>query len=120
MIELSLVMTKELLAEAVAEKGADFVYVNKYGQQADQSGDVTCQYVHGDQPGCIVGNVLHRAGVPLDELGQYETHSVDDLGQRLFTAEARVKLLLNHIQGHQDVGVPWGEAVRLALAVQPD
>jgi hypothetical protein len=118
MIELTLARTKELLAEAVAEKGADFVYVNKYGHQADDSGDVTCYYAHGDQPGCIVGNVLHRAGVLLDDLAAFEAQNVDDLASRLFTAEAGVKPLLIHIQAHQDVGVPWGEAVRLALAVQ--
>lgn len=116
MIELTLARTKEFLAEAVAEKGADFVYVNKYGDQADESGDVTCHYVHGDQPGCIVGNVLHRAGVPLDVLGEYEAQNVDDLAAGLFTAEVGVRSLLLHVQSHQDAGIPWGEAVHLALS----
>lgn len=120
MIELTMTRTRKLLTEAVAEKGADYVYVNKDGKLADGTGEVECHYVHGDQPGCIVGNVLHRAGVPLDVLGEYEAQNIDHLSQSLLTAEPRVKLLLNHIQAHQDVGVPWGEAVRLALAVQPD
>lgn len=120
MIELTLARTKELLAEAVAEKGEDFVYVDEFGQQADESGYVRCHYVHGDQPGCIVGNVLHRAGVPLDELGAYEAQNAGDLFQGLFVAEGEAVRLLNAVQSRQDLGVPWGEALRLALALQGD
>jgi hypothetical protein len=113
MIELTLARTKELLAEAVTLKGEDYVYVNRDGEQAGH--DTSCHYVHGDQPGCIVGHVLHRAGVSLADLSNYEGQGAEDPASQLTDAGGEVVRLLAFAQEHQDRGVPWGEAVRQAL-----
>lgn len=116
MIELTLARTKELLAEAVAEKGADFVYVNRYGRSAGPDNSTTCHYVHDDQPGCIVGNVLHRAGVSLYNLSEHEGENAESPVTALFRPEPGVVDLLREVQSRQDKGASWSEAVRLALA----
>jgi hypothetical protein len=116
MITLTLERTKQLLAEAVAEKGAEYVYVNRDGDPADGDVSVSCHYVHGDQPGCIVGWVLYRAGVGLADLSEYEGRGAEDPVEGLMEAPAEVRKLLNWAQDYQDQGTPWGEAVRRALS----
>lgn len=118
MIELTLDKTKELLAEAVAEKGAEYVYTNPEGQTGSSLGTVKCFYVHGDQPGCLVGHVLHKAEASLTDLAGLEESAAEDVLSYLYDEDYRedVAFLLSEAQGHQDNGVPWGEAVRRALA----
>lgn len=118
-IELTLDRAKELLAEAVALKGADYVYVNPDGVQASGSFPGDCHYVHGDQPGCIVGHVLHKAGVSLTLLSDQEGQNSYAVLRNLHRAsqvscEEGVEALLGEAQGAQDMAVPWGEAVRQA------
>ncbi len=120
-IELTLARVKELLAEAVAEKGADYVYTTPEGEPAGPDMETPCRYVHGDKPGCVVGHVLHKAGVSLALLeGQEGTDAYGAMrnlwrdGEIEF--EPPVRQLLNHVQLDQDRGTPWGEAVRRALA----
>lgn len=116
MIELTLARTKELLAEAVAEKGEDFVYTNRDGHEVDSDGVTPCHYVHDDKPGCIVGNVLHKAGVPLDELSRFEGQDAQEVTRSVCTVEeGDVIRLLSGVQDRQDRGTAWGEAVSLAL-----
>lgn len=121
MIELDLARTKELLAAAVAERGEDFVYITP---DTDEESAPKCLYVHeatgGLECGCIVGWVLHRAGVPLELLRQYEGSHATDVLDRLWdinvlAASLEAASLLHAVQGSQDDGSPWGEAVREAL-----
>lgn len=114
MIELTYERVNELLDEAIAEKGADYVYEDENGSRQD------CKYVHhfpGEDPvpGCIAGNVLHRAGVPLGEFNRVESLAVapllDLLGVRM--PDEAVSLLAE-IQGRQDKGWTWGLAVDAA------
>lgn len=121
MIELTLDRTKELLAAAVAEKGADYVYTTPDGQQSSPEDLTTCLYVHGDQPGCIVGHVLHKAGVSLPLLSRSESDDAEGaLGglkaDGIVAYEGRVSDLLKSVQAKQDHGVAWGTAVDEALA----
>lgn len=116
MIELTLERTKQLLTEAVAEKGEGFVYVNRAGRQATEYGSITCHYVHGDEPGCIVGHILHKAGVSLADLSDYESQGAEDPVENLTDPEPGVTKLLNWAQDFQDRGVPWGKSVQRALA----
>lgn len=124
MIELGLARTKELLAEAVALKGEDYVYTTPEGDKGSEDYQPVCLYVHGDQPGCIVGHVLHAAGVPLDNLGRYEGDDatvairtlIDD---ETIASDLTVGRLLRAVQDRQDSGIPWGQAVQQALA-EPD
>ena len=118
MIQLTLERTKQLLAEAVAEKGADYVYTTPDGEQGNEDVSPNCFYVHGFQPGCIVGHVLHKAGVSLASLREEESNNASGVLSSLrpdLPYEPGVDVLLNEAQQAQDQGVPWGEAVRLAL-----
>ena len=112
MIELTLARAQELLAEAVAEKGEGFIYTNRNGVPAGDG--VTCHYVHGDQPGCIVGHVLHKAGVSLDALKEYEGQGAEHPVTDLTNAPEDACRLLSYAQEYQDRGIPWGAAVRRA------
>lgn len=102
----------ELLRELVAEFGEDYVY-------ADGDDDVVCLYVHGHGPGCGVGHVLYRAGVPLDVLRDADdTDQSPVLEVAAFReyADDEALQLLSDFQVEQDQGTAWGEALRIALA----
>lgn len=102
----------ELLRALVAEFGEDYVY-------ARHDDLVTCLYVHGDQPGCGVGHVLRRAGVPLDVLRAADAaknSSVLNVVEFRAYASPEALRLLAEFQNVQDAGDPWGEALRYALA----
>lgn len=130
MITLTLERTKELLAEAVAERGEAYVYTLPGGAQPTLNGGESCFYVHTPDmdasitesvPGCIAGYVLHKAGVPLEALRGCEASPADAVvsflvAERELAASADVAYLLRDVQYKQDRGRPWGEAVREALA----
>jgi hypothetical protein len=126
-IELTLDRTKELLAEAVALKGADYVYTTPDGEQGNPDTQPICWYVHGEEPGCIVGHALHAAGVPLGRLREEERNDAGGVLRSLhgdsrlrFTHEDGVAELLAAVQQDQDSGVPWGEALTNALSPESD
>lgn len=133
MIELTMERTKGLLAEAVAERGEDYVYTTPSGKTPDGEGGTNCFYVHYDKggerlpepvAGCIAGLVLHKAGLPLDTLSEHENSPVDIVLSHLtgageVGAESGVQRLLRDVQRRQDKGVAWGQAVALTLAEEP-
>ena len=108
-----------LLEEAVASKGADYIYVNQYGERANEN-PTGCQNLHNlnildrDKdpewvPGCLVGHVLVNVfGIEkVDPEG-----SVLSLNQLLgnpFTKEA--ESVLGRAQFAQDRGETWGRAL---------
>lgn len=108
------------LREAVAEKGADYIYTTPEGVQAN--GNVVCSYVHnGGEPGCIVGNVLHRWGVGLDALLRIEGSTATILGSGVWHDGRTERYLSRPVAGvlvaaqrAQDRGEPWGMALALA------
>ena len=102
--------TLELLESVVAENGTDFVYPDEW---KDSIG--TCLYVKpdGSGPACIVGNVLHRAGVPLDELSQMEGQAADTVSGR-YGFDSEASMLLWRAQDEQDAGNTWGDALEFA------
>lgn len=52
------------LRKVVFEKGADYKYRNPEWTQQDEIDGITiCKNFHGDEPGCIVGHVLHTLGL---------------------------------------------------------
>lgn len=102
MIALTLERTKQLLAEAVAERGEEYVYKNERGQDGT-FGD--CAYVHGSpsgghSPGCIVGLVLHKAGVPLERLARHEGTPANRLVSELRS--------YGYLEAESGVGRPQG------------
>lgn len=108
-----------LLREVVAEFGKNHVYTKRDGSEV-------CAYVHGDAdelvPGCIVAQVLHRHGVPMNVLSQYEGLGAVQLGdsnhlvrrgvQPLLTEAAGI--VLSRAQWAQDSLMTWGTALREA------
>ncbi|MFD3952198.1 hypothetical protein ACFWRC_19505 [Streptomyces albidoflavus] len=109
----------DVMREVVAEAGEEFVYKSPTGLGI-------CLYVHrtfgggADVPGCLVGQVLHRLGVPLDELSRYEAQLALTMAPKLVDAGENEDLLtsaLNNAQMTQDAGHPWGAALRAAEEV---
>jgi hypothetical protein len=111
----------EAFRQIIEDFGADYVY-RKRGA-AD-----SCFYVHqtpkGEVPGCIVGQLLHRLGVPLEVLKKREGRSAWAIfyGRELLgdgEAESPVRAegddltrKIQRVQSAQDRGDPWGYAVR--------
>lgn len=114
MIEVTAEQVVSTLREVVAER-PDFVY------SPPEAGSI-CKYVHdgpeGEKPGCVVGHVMNRLGVPLSELRKHEGTAAHALIETLLsfptddtTAQARTKYLVNSCQRSQDSMLPWGEAL---------
>lgn len=84
----------------------------------------SCCYVVDDEPSCLVGHVLHRAGWSIADLRDADTANfgnsaaVDDLSRHLgaFAGLAPGAGQLLHVaQDWQDNDAPWAEAVTAAL-----
>lgn len=100
----------ELLKRAVAEKGEDYVYqpetVGTYNRR--------CRYFGPEgAPSCIVGHVLAYMGVSIDPESYENRVGVWTLGQEeLLRADAAAIEALSVAQDVQDMGGPWGSALR--------
>lgn len=104
--------------KAVVAEQPDYVYA----APSHMTDDAECYYVHTDddganqRPGCVVGHVLHRLGISLDEIGEHEDEDahaavpalVGGLNQGTMT-------LLCDVQQSQDRGTPWNVALASAL-----
>ena len=131
-ISLDIERTRELLAQALADRGPDYVYRSLEGtgclywhdpRDPDHRPD---QYSNPDtyddrgaqgQPGCLVGYVLHAAGVPGTELARREQRDALTLLKELteagvVTADQDTRTLLLCAQTQQDEGAEWGQAIR--------
>ncbi|MFC8099415.1 hypothetical protein [Streptomyces sp. NPDC057363] len=85
-----------------------------------------CYYVHQDvegkkSAGCIVGHLLNRLGIPLEDLEEAETNGAQAAMSIVGVTGVSypVQTLLRNIQRHQDTGKPWGEAFDLARKENP-
>lgn len=116
MLKITYDMAVAALEAAVEEKGADYVYPES------EKVDGACQYLNEDgSPSCIVGNALMRLGVtrlPRHGTGSPSAYSLlvgTGYGpEPVALADERTARLFGRAQNEQDVGTPWGEAVRLA------
>ncbi|WP_125262022.1 hypothetical protein [Streptomyces alboflavus] len=77
----------------------------------------SCYYVHTGEtgepecPGCLVGTVLHRLGIGLEQLAHYEGESASTALKGLFDEVSPSTLTTFYeVQSLQDGGMPWGEA----------
>ena len=110
-----------VLDQILAEFGEDYVYVNPNGEKANLDPRPICLYVHGDgatrpkEPGCIIGQLLHQLGVPLDALSSLEGLPANSVVNKFFprTSNAVLTFLLT-VQRGQDQGRSWGAAVSFA------
>jgi hypothetical protein len=119
----------DALHAAVAARGEDYVYMPPEGAQI---GVCLNWHENVDKPGCIVGYVLHSLGATKEQLkgsnylGNPNPYAVTAgstiqalENQHDWILEDRDKIasVLMYVQGLQDMGTPWGEAVRKGIAV---
>lgn len=110
-IEITFDEAKSLIQRAIDEKGADYVYPEAWS--------INCRYFNGDgSPSCIVGHVLHYAGVDGNDWygtdnNESNVHNLAEDGV-LALADA-TRILLGVAQARQDHGATWDEAMDEAL-----
>lgn len=107
------------LAEEVVAGREDYVYVNPEGLAAGTGAACVNWDVNKNQPSCVVGHILHKFGVPVDEIVAYNDDGVDqftpwldDEGSKWDTSS--IYRFLSRMQLKQDLGAPWGEALAFA------
>lgn len=116
MVLITFDMALEALNAVVDEKGGDYVY---------EGGRMSRTYVAYDEPSCIVGNALHRLGVPIPTLVEVDRSAIggevvssrkvlDVLESSGFILDNDAVMLLATAQVLQDAEIPWGDAVREA------
>lgn len=127
MIEIDAATAIELLRQAVAERGADYVYSNKGHVTPNPAPTGACYYVHSDGEGnrtigCLVGLALHKAGVSIDDMYGNEEDSnglISVLGHYnkvRVTNDARE--IFSRAQKVQDWKDTWGVALFAAEEVR--
>src|SRR5690606_3954990 len=93
----------ELARAVVAERGEQYRYL-------PPGGDGLCVYADAGAPSCLVGHVLHRAGITVDELDEMNGEIGNgEMSERLRLDSDAVELL-RHMQEQQDAGAAWGYA----------
>lgn len=105
MAKLSKSEAQRLVHEIIKGK-EDFVYLPP---------DAQCVYFYEGAPSCLVGHVMAKRGIKPEEVTEHET---PDAMSELFTKGAAE--YLTAIQAHQDLQIPWGEAVAVAEREQDD
>jgi len=114
----------KLAEAAVAEKGPDFIYADESGVTANFiRRDAECSNKHATEdggwvPGCLVGNMLHRHGVPLDKMPKHgdafsTLRELNYFGIGIRTTE-KAEIFMMAAQSSQDNGYTWGEAISAA------
>lgn len=102
-----------LLREVVRER-PDFVYVAPDGSAE------TCMYVWDNQPSCVVGHVLARAGYPIETIQRLNEWGV--IGWAIehvnkVVLDRAAANLLEAAQAKQDLSEPWADALAEAERV---
>jgi hypothetical protein len=114
----------DALKAVVQERGKDFKYPRGTEGWSEKYGNGTyntnCLYVRTDveEPACLIGAALHKAGVSLEELRAQEGQSawafVETYGISGDKANAA-----QSAQYVQDDGKTWGEALETFLNYKP-
>jgi hypothetical protein len=107
----------DLLAAAVRQRGADFVYRPVW---VDEHRYLTCMYAHRGAPDCIVGYALAQAGVSVRALEAMRDDGVEELyleGRFPVDVTLGALAVLRAAQQSQDRGCCWGDVLAQANAV---
>lgn len=105
----------EYLRAAVEERGEDYVYA-----RSNQGRLSFCTYERGGQPSCIVGEVLHRAGVSIKQLKKLDMPGSSGIrnlaanGILPIDVELEAVERLSVLQALQDSGETWGFVLQRA------
>lgn len=117
-IDLTPEVAISLMEKAVEKRGANYVYQQVKKKDAYGWENEACVYEHKGAPSCLVGEVLHEAGVTLSALKRFDktdtggiTSLVDDGVLSIPKVTAQV---LGVAQEAQDGGETWGGALRRA------
>jgi len=123
MIDITFEDVVRVTRELIAEKGEDFVYASPH----PQVDGLACFYAHEMSdgsivPGCIVGHILPKLGVPLsndwDQIGSTSSLIRELEGDGVIgTTESKARVFLGFIQENQDNRETWGKSFELALEV---
>ncbi len=107
MREVTATQVADLLDAAVREKGEDFIY-----KPIPLTNDAICRYLHGTQPGCLIGHVLLRLGAIPTELDLQEGQPANllDYARLGLSIGANAIEALQAAQEAQDNGETWGTA----------
>lgn len=126
-VSLTLPAVREAMKAVVAERGEDYDYkahhsACRYTQWVEPAEGPATQV-----PGCLVGAVLNRLGVPLTEMDHWNDSAADDLLHNLrevddidyADAEAAEWVgvylgVAQEVQDHGGSGHTWGDALRVA------
>ncbi|QDM55932.1 hypothetical protein SEA_TRAX_45 [Gordonia phage Trax] len=76
---------------------------------------ITCHYVNEDRTGgdCLIGQALFNTGMrTIEQLDEVEGRGAATVLRRYFDAPSALQRWATEVQGAQDDGVAWGEAVR--------
>lgn len=76
-----------------------------------------CLYAHGAEPGCIMGHVAIRLGVPIDVVQDWDGKG--GIATILKAHSIQEGVWLDEVQVRQDQGETWGDAVELADRIFP-
>lgn len=104
------------LADVVASKPEDYVYISTAQLHANSG----CLYWHSvqEEPGCLIGQLMHRLGVPREvlmacdsdnQVGSSIIKQADFKLKGLFAPDAVA--ILQHIQSQQDDYKTWRQAL---------
>lgn len=127
-LDMSTERVSNAIFDAITEKGAGYIYPRQPKPRPVTEADnakpyfpgsapwgTTCLYVHkeGEQevPGCIVGQVLVRLGVSLEDLKEVEGDNATAAMRRLHVPAGQFGPLLHNMQREQDDGSTWGHAL---------
>lgn len=113
MISIDLKSAIEFAEEAVASKPARYVYVNPAGQMASED-LIDCDYWDDNQdiPSCIVGQILHLAGVDKASITDHRSlfaSSYLDKKSDILNVSFGASVFMEEFQRRQDRGQPWAE-----------
>lgn len=119
MIETTDERVKAVLREVISERPETVYASPEHMKQWPE--DDSCFYVHtteddeDSEPGCVVGAVLARLGVPLHELREQEGMVATYVVPKVLTGITEDSTyLLRVVQAEQDRGTSWGMAYALA------
>lgn len=131
-LHIDLAKAKELISQAVAERGEEYKYSNPHSDSENSGYAVdtysriegtdgpNCLYIHKDvygniTPGCGVGLALINAGIPKEWFDSIDKNSsvvqeklveLSDDDKLTYTDDAAA--YLRYFQAMQDFGTPWG------------
>lgn len=131
MIEITSELAVSLAAEAVRERGENYVNPSYFFDNRIPTDDIVpdgtpryegmCRYVSPDgTAGCIVGVILNKAGVDLETLQKHEGEGAWNLlstlrAEDILDVDYDARTFLSELQSAQDQGKEWGKALRHAI-----